>query len=52
MFGFAPGLALLVSFVLSLGNAGALWVQLERLMEQVQAGNFKAVDFDSFDQYF
>jgi hypothetical protein len=52
VFGFAPGLALLVSFVLSLGNAGALWVQLERLMEQVQAGNFKAVDFDSFDQYF
>jgi len=41
-----------VSFVLSLGTAGALWVQLERLMEQVQAGNFKAVDFDNFDQFF
>jgi len=52
VFGFASGTALLVSFVLSLGPAGALWVQLERLMEQVQAGNFKAVDFDNFDQFF
>jgi hypothetical protein len=52
VFGFAPGLALLVSFVLSLATAGALWVQLERLMEQVQAGQFRAVDFDNFDQFF
>jgi hypothetical protein len=52
VFGFAPGLALLVSFVLAIATAGALWVQLERLMEQVQAGNFKAVDFDNFDQFF
>ena len=52
VFGFAPGLALLVSFVLSLATAGALWVQLERLMEQVQSGNFRAVDFDNFDQFF
>jgi hypothetical protein len=52
VFGFAPGLALLVSFVLAMATAGALWVQLERLMEQVQAGNFKAVDFDNFDQFF
>jgi len=33
-------------------SSGALWVQLERLMERVQAGNFKAVDFDNFDQFF
>ncbi|NDC35438.1 MAG: hypothetical protein EBZ51_08690 [Synechococcaceae bacterium WB9_2_112] len=52
VFGFAPGAALLVSFILSIATAGALWVQLERLMEQVQAGNFKAVDFDNFDQFF
>jgi hypothetical protein len=52
VFGFAPGAALLVSFVLAIATAGALWVQLERLMEQVQAGNFKAVDFDNFDQFF
>lgn len=52
VFGFAPGLALLVSFVLSIATAGALWVQLERLMAQVEAGNFKAVDFDNFDQFF
>jgi hypothetical protein len=52
VFGFAPGAALLVSFALSIATAGALWVQLERLMEQVQAGNFKAVDFDNFDQFF
>ena len=52
VFGFSAGAALLVSFVLSMATAGALWVQLERLMEQVEAGNFKAVDFDNFDEFF
>jgi len=52
VFGFSVGTALLVSFLLSLATAGALWVQLERLMAQVQSGNFKAVDFDNFDQFF
>jgi hypothetical protein len=33
-------------------TAGALWVQLERLMAQVQDGTFKVVDFDNFDQFF
>jgi hypothetical protein len=37
---------------LSLATAGALWVQLVQLMGQVQAGTFKAVDFDNFDQFF
>lgn len=52
VFGFAPGAALLVAFVLSLGTAGALWVQLQRLMQQVQEGRFRAVDFDNFDEFF
>jgi hypothetical protein len=52
VFGFAAGAALLVAFVLSLLTAGALWVQLERLMAQVQEGTFRAVDFDNFDQFF
>ena len=52
VFGFGGGTALLVSFVLSLATAGALWVQLERLMGQVQDGSFSAVDFDNFDQFF
>ncbi|MEB3349400.1 MAG: hypothetical protein VKO00_05210 [Cyanobacteriota bacterium] len=52
VFGFAAGAALLVAFVLSLATAGALWVQLERLMQQVQEGRFRAVDFDNFDQFF
>lgn len=52
VFGFALGAALLVSFVLALATAGALWVQLARLMEQVQSGTFKAVDFDNFDEFF
>lgn len=52
VFGFSAGIALLVSFVLSIGTAGALWVQLERLMGQVQDGTFSAVDFDNFDQFF
>ena len=52
VFGFASGAALLVSFVLSIGTAGALWVQLERLMAQVENGTFSAVDFDNFDQFF
>jgi hypothetical protein len=52
VFGFGAGAALLVAFLLSLATAGALWVQLVRLMEQVEAGNFKAVDFDNFDEFF
>lgn len=52
VFGFAGGAALLVAFVLSLATAGALWVQLTRLMRQVEAGNFRAVDFDNFDEFF
>ena len=51
-FGFAAGAALLVALVLSLLTGGALWVQLERLMQQVEQGNFKAVDFDNFDEFF
>jgi len=52
VFGFAAGAALLVALVLSLATAGALWVQLERLMLQVENGTFSAVDFDNFDQFF
>ncbi|WP_411869899.1 hypothetical protein [Vulcanococcus limneticus] len=52
VFGFASGAALLVALLLSLATAGALWVQLERLMTQVENGTFKAVDFDNFDQFF
>jgi hypothetical protein len=38
VFGFAPSLALLV--------------QLERLIQQVQAGNFKTVEIDNFPPFF
>jgi hypothetical protein len=38
--------------VLSVATAGALWRQLSQLMLQVQEGNFRAVDFDNFDQFF
>lgn len=52
VFGFGAGAALLVAFVLSVATAGALWRQLSQLMLQVQEGNFRAVDFDNFDQFF
>ena len=52
IFGFAAGVAILVALLLSLATAGALWVQLERLMLQVENGTFSAVDFDNFDQFF
>ena len=52
VFGFASGAALLVAMLLSLLTGGALWVQLERLMTQVESGNCKAVDFDNFDEFF
>ena len=52
IFGFSGGAALLVALLLSLATAGALWVQLERLMSQVENGTFSAVDFDNFDQFF
>ena len=52
IFGFSSGAALLVAFVLSMATAGALWVQLERLMGQVENGTFSAVDFDNFDEFF
>ncbi|TCD55325.1 hypothetical protein CWE17_10900 [Synechococcus sp. BS56D] len=52
VFGFASGAAYLVALLLSLLTGGALWVQLEGLMQQVESGNFKAVDFDNFDEFF
>jgi hypothetical protein len=52
VFGFAPGAALLVALLLSLLTGGALWVQLQRLMLQVESGRFRAVDFDNFDEFF
>ena len=52
IFGFAACAALLVAFVMSLLTGGALFAQLERLMQQVEDGNFKAVDFDNFDEFF
>lgn len=52
IFGFSSGVALLVALLLSLLTGGALFAQLERLMEQVESGNFKAVDFDNFDEFF
>ncbi|MFO0038296.1 MAG: hypothetical protein ACK522_05065 [Synechococcaceae cyanobacterium] len=52
VFGFGSGAALLVAFILSVATAGALWRQLSQLMLQVQEGNFRAVDFDNFDQFF
>ena len=52
IFGFASGAALLVALLLSLLTGGALYAQWERLMEQVENGNFKAVDFDNFDEFF
>ena len=52
VFGFSSGAALLVAFLLSIATAGALWRQLTQLMRQVQDGNFRAVDFDNFDQFF
>ena len=52
IFGFAAGASLLGALVLSLLTGGALWAQLERLMQQVEQGNFKAVDFDNFDEFF
>ncbi len=52
VFGFASGAGYLVAMLLSLLTGGALWVQLERLMIQVESGNFKAVDFDNFDEFF
>ena len=52
IFGFASGAALLVALLLSLLTGGALYAQLEGLMKQVEEGNFKAVDFDNFDEFF
>jgi len=52
VFGFASGTAYLVALLLSLLTGGGLWVQLERLMTQVENGTFKAVDFDNFDEFF
>ncbi|OUW28821.1 MAG: hypothetical protein CBD29_02645 [Synechococcus sp. TMED169] len=52
VFGFASGAALLIATLLSLLTGGALWVQLERLMIQVEEGRFRAVDFDNFDEFF
>lgn len=51
-FGFASGSSILVAMIMSLITGGGLWYQLERLMQQVEKGEFKAVDFDNFDEFF
>ena len=51
IFGFAAGAALLVALLLSLLTGGALR-SAGALMLQVESGNFKAVDFDNFDEFF
>lgn len=52
MFGFSGGVAWSWASLLSLIAGGSLWVQLQRLMAQVESGTFQAVDFDNFDQFF
>ena len=52
IFGFSPGISLTIASLLSLLTGGALWAQLENLMKQVESGNFKAIDFDNFDEFF
>ena len=52
IFSFAAGTSLLVALVLSLLTGGGLWRQLETLMRQVEAGSFRAVDFDNVDNFF
>lgn len=51
MLGFGAGVPLLVFFMLSIGTARALWLQLERLMHQLQAANFQAIDFNNFNEF-
>ena len=51
VFGFAAGSSLLVALLLTLLTGAGLWYQLGRLMQQVECGNFAAVDFDNFDRF-
>nr|YP_002049411.1 hypothetical protein PCC_0787 [Paulinella chromatophora]ACB43201.1 hypothetical protein PCC_0787 [Paulinella chromatophora] len=52
VFGFTSGIAIISALSISLLTCGAIWVQIERLMVQVENGNFKVVEFDNFDQFF
>nr|AUG32725.1 hypothetical protein PLO_752 [Paulinella longichromatophora] len=52
VFGLANDKAFCFALLLSLMTGGTLWVQIERLMKQVENGEFKVVDFDNFDQFF
>lgn len=52
VFGFGAGVAIFAALILSLLTGTGLWAQLEGLIKQVEAGNFKAVDFDNFDEFF
>ncbi|BBL86521.1 hypothetical protein PMYN1_Chma716 (chromatophore) [Paulinella micropora] len=52
IFGLQYDTAFFVGLCLSLVTGGALWVQLEQFMKQVENGEFKVVDFDNFDQFF
>jgi len=52
IFGLSYDKAFFVGLFLSLVTGGALWVQLEQFMKQVENGEFKVVDFDNFDQFF
>ena len=52
IFGFSSAVAIFVALLLSLLTGTGLWAQLEGLIRQVESGNFKAVDFDNFDEFF
>ncbi|MFL0773547.1 MAG: hypothetical protein AB8A39_02160 [Prochlorococcus sp.] len=52
VFDFAYGPSLLIGSLVSVLTGVAFWIQIKRLMGQVEAGNFKAVDFDNYDEFF
>lgn len=51
MHSFGAEVALLLIFVLSIGTARVRWAQLERLMRQLEAANFKAIDINNSNEF-
>lgn len=52
VFNFALGPSVLIGSIVSLLTGIAFWIQIQRVMRQIETNNFMSVDFDNFDEFF
>ncbi len=48
IFGFPASFSCAIALFLTIGSAGLVWYQLERILIQIEEGGSQALDLDSF----